>query len=608
MPPRRRPSPIPDPLRPAFQLLAECGVDPTTSDLDTEFIDELEAGIGSFASEPRSALLHWTRAKIELRKAKRAARRAAAAAREAANVVAAMVEAKPILAHLELFRDREPPSAYCRVGSQTREFAIYPEVNLDQLREWEPWHYALVHPEEPVLVGVADDPALFQLAQGDVVELRRVDPKDPSRAFITRHEHDECVVTLAPSLRGLSLQPPAKLVLQRDDERFAIAVIDAVEQQGRFEVSLDSIRTGLDDLAGVEEVVKPLIDDIFSCILRPEIRESFDLRPLTGALLYSYKPGTGKTSVVCAIGAWLRDLGTRLGFEVALYQVKPNELKSVWHGGDARLVRDELCGSIRARAARPREVPLLQLVLLDELDSLGVRSSGNDGNAMYSPAQNDAVQALLAEMDGFNSHVDTGDGPPAHVLWIGLTNLPDGIDGALKRPGRFGDLVVEMPETTIEVAESVMAIYLGRHRELPWLIEGKVRTGLEEEEVRRHFLRPALRRVWGEIVLRYTTEGNREVEVTAGEVLANVHYMQAASEAKKRAAVRRVHGSGPPAVGFDDVLTRLLEQATSTAGQMAADHSMMRRQLRITGPLNRVTPIPAGEIGSSEFLREAAHC
>ena len=33
--------------------------------------------------------------------------------------------------------------------------------------------------------------------------------------------------------------------------------------------------------------------------------------------------------------------------------VKPNELKIVWHGGDAKLVREELCGSIRARQAVP---------------------------------------------------------------------------------------------------------------------------------------------------------------------------------------------------------------------------------------------------------------
>ena len=41
--------------------------------------------------------------------------------------------------------------------------------------------------------------------------------------------------------------------------------------------------------------------------------------------------------------------GELLDTEVVLYVVKPNELKNSLHGEDARLVRDELCGGIRAR-------------------------------------------------------------------------------------------------------------------------------------------------------------------------------------------------------------------------------------------------------------------
>ncbi len=595
MTPRRNRNPFPELPSSLVDLLREAGWDLEAGPPPPELLRELYNMLQQYTDAPRPLILDAAKSKLKLQAAKRASQQAVHATEEAAGVVNALIEAKPILARLELFRDGEPPDAYCRLGNQTRAFSIHPDVDLDALRRLEPWHWVEVHPEEPVIIGVLSAPELYTLAQGDVVDLLRIDPQDPARAFVSKHEHDECVVTLAPALRAEGLQPPAKLVLQRDDERYAIASLEADEQRNRFEVSLDDIKTTLDDLAGVEDVVIPLIDDILACILREDTRRAFDLRPLKGALLYSYKPGTGKTSVVCALGAWLRDLGARMGFDVALYQVKPNELKSVWHGGDARNVRVELCGSLRHRQARPRTRPLLQIVLFDEIDSLGVRASG-DAGSMYSPAQNDAVQALLAEMDGLTSHLESGDGPPAHVLWIGLSNLPDGIDGALKRPGRFGDLVVEMPEPTLEVAEGVMAIYLGRHPELPWIVGSDVRTGLSEEEVRREFLRPALAQIFGEVVLRYRTEGNREVEVTAGEILTGVHYMQAANQAKKRAAIREVRGTGAPAVEFADVLGCLVDQAVDTAGQMAADPGMMRRQLRIDGPLNRVVPVLAEQL------------
>jgi len=584
-----------------LRLLREAGHEAAEELPPLETLRGLYAVLQQREAAPRELLVELAKARLAPERSRRSAHRSAEVAAEAEQALAKMIGAKPLLARLELFLDGDPPEAYCRLGGQTRGFSIHPDVDLDALRRLEPWHWVEVHPEAPVITGVLDAPELFSLAQGDVVDLHRVDPTDPSRAFVSRHEHDECVVTLSPALRAQGVQPPAKLVLQRDDERWAIACLEASEQRSRFEVSLDDIETKLDDLAGVEDVVLPLIDDILACILREDTRRAFDLRPLNGVLLYSSKPGTGKTSVVCALGAWLRDLGRRMGFEVALYEVKPNELKSVWHGGDGRNVRVELCGSLRARQARPRAVPLLQIVLFDEIESLGQRATASDG-ALVSAAQNDVVQALLAEMDGLQRHLATGDAPPAHVLWIGLSNLPDGIDGALKRPGRFGDLVVEMPEPTVEVAESVMAIYLGRRPELPWIVGGEVRTGLTEEEVRRGFLRPALARVYPEVALRYRTDGNREVSVSAGELLAGVHYMQAANQAKKRAAIRQVRGSGAPAVELEDVVECLVEQTVATARQMAADPATMRRQLRIEGALSRVTPVPAEQLSFTPEL------
>ena len=337
------------------------------------------------------------------------------------------------------------------------------------------------------------------------------------------------------------------------------------------------------------------------CIVHPDIREQFNLRPLGGLLLYSYKPGMGKTKLVSAIAAWLRELGNELEFDVALYLVKPNELKIVWHGGDARLVRDELCGAIRARQAVPRERPLLQLVVLDEVESLGKRVGGDDTQGITSGAQNDAVQALLAEMDGMMKPAKTDD-PPAHVLWVGMSNRPDMLDEALKRPGRFGDLVLEMPGADKDGAVGILSIYA---KNLTWEVDGVVRDDLEETEIRRRFLYPAMESIFDEVVLRYSADRQQSVPVTASAVLASVHYMEAMNVASKRAGRRRMYAEGVPAVTLDDVVEGLKQQALSAARQMDADRQMLRRQLRLNVAITRVEVVAADELCENQYVRGA---
>jgi hypothetical protein len=84
----------------------------------------------------------------------------------------------------------------------------------------------------------------------------------------------------------------------------------------------------------------------------------------------------GKTALPRAIALWLHEHRDQFGFDVLIYAVKPNETKSMWHGEDARIVREDLFGAIRARQALPRTRPLIILVVLDEIDSLGKPPAG----------------------------------------------------------------------------------------------------------------------------------------------------------------------------------------------------------------------------------------
>ena len=557
-------------------------------------LDEFAQALQQIAQNPEAAA-------IELVRARRSCHDATKAAEDLEAMVRELVEKNAALFHLETLRHSPggKPRAVCRLGSQLQELGVHPEVSLESLERLQPWEYVCVH--EGVVIGTwHDDPALFAAQYGDVVTFDGYADRENFMVRVTRPGHDEAVVTLAAPLRIELLRPGTKLILQRDDPRWAIASLPAENLESKFEVPLDHVRTRLEDLAGMEELSRAFLQDILLRVVFDDVRTEFDLAPMRGALLYSYQPGMGKTAFTEGLAVWLRDFGHERGFDVVLYHVKPNQLKSMWWGEDARIVREELFGSIRARQAVPRERPLVQLAIFDEIDSLQKRGGGE--RMVSSSSHSDALEALLVEMQGLASRTAGDDGPPAHFLCIGLTNRPDRLDEALKRPGRFGDLVQAMPSITRESAVDIMAIYAAKET-LPWSVETEVRTALPLPEVRERFLAPAVARVFPLVVLQYASDTQRTFDVTAGQILAGVHYQDAVNRAKKRAALRRVLRSGAPAISTDDVIDCLLDAAIDMAKQMEADPGMVVHQLQVKVPVARVTAVPKAELEQHRFLK-----
>lgn len=578
-----------------LELFRTAGYDPEREVLQLDRLIDAERLLADAAHDPRQAVISVLRAQRLEARAKALGAQSARASEELGKLLEGLLGPAPILCRLEGLRPENgsPARALCHMNGQLRELPIHPSVEIEDLERLQPWQYVCVHPQETVVIGTSEDPLLFERAQGELVELRGWHDKEHGLVRVQRTGHEESIAALAPALRdrhaGDRLPPRARLVLLRGDDRWVIATLPAESIESRFEVPIDQITTRLEDLAGMEEIVDRVVEDVLLCFVHPDLREQFDLRPLRGMLLYSFNPGMGKTALARGLALWLAELGDELGFDVALFVVKPNELKSVWHGGDARLVREELCGSIAARLAAPRSRPLFVLTVLDEIDSLGKRSGGEGGPAL-SGAHDDAVQSLLAEMDGMVQQATEPGRPIAQVLWIGLTNRPDALDEALKRPGRFGDLVLEMPRVTLEVAESILAIY-ARRSGLPWFLDGEVVAGLASDVVRERILRPAAGEVFDEVVLRYWTDSTEPTEVTAGDVMAGVHYMEGMNSAKKRAARRSFEGSGVPAVRYEDVVSGLIEQACAAARQMEADRQMLARQLCVRSRIAKVEAV-----------------
>jgi SpoVK/Ycf46/Vps4 family AAA+-type ATPase len=495
------------------------------------------------------------------------------------------------------------PCVLVSVNGQRRELPVAEHVDLDLLAGLEPWQYVKVHPTEMIVVGVEDDQSAFARAQGEMVSFKGYHDRERGLAIVSRFGREDEIVSLAESVRRKNPTTGDRLVLHRDNPRWAIDVIPARQIESKYEIPIEQLTTRLEDLAGVDRVACEIMEDWLLRLVHTDISEKFDLQPLRGILIHSYKAGMGKTALVRALARWLHECGCQHGFDVVLYHIEPCSLKSMWHGEDARLVREEVCGTIRARLERPRDRPLTILVVFDELESLGKRTGGNDTRGYVSSAQNDAVQALLTGMDGLEP-LKGGSGPPANVVFIGMTNRPDMVDEALKRPGRMGDLIVEMPDYGPDEAAEILQIY-GRSRSLAWYLDGEIRRGMSEHEVYTRILRPAMAQVFPLTVLRYWTEARQAADVTAGEILAGAHYMNVMEQAKRRAAARALWELGAAAVGSEDVADCLLEEAHKVARQLDADRQMLERQLHLRIPVLRTELVPVEQLSQHRYLRSA---
>lgn len=584
--------PTPNPL----DILRAAGIDLQRDPPDAKLIKDAETALERAVCDPSRLAAQHIRMQHRLNEAQSQCAKTAEAAGKLEAMLADLLEGNMLLSRLETLRDTPTgPRAICRVNGYLRDLPIHPEVNIELLRQVQSWEYVTIR--EQVVTGAwQGDPYLLASAQGEVVEFKGY--KDREQHLVrVGHGPDEKVVLLAPPLRDIELTAQVRLVLQRDDPHRAISAVPAEHTNSRFEVPIDRIHTRLEDLAGVGEIAEKLLEDILLRIFHGEIRDQYGLDQLKGVLLYS-RPGMGKTAFMRAIALWLHEHSELLGFDVLLYVVKPNETKSMWHGEDARIVREELWGAIRARQHLPRAQALVQIVVMDEIDSLGKRA-GSDQH-VNSSAQSDALEAMLVEMDGMIQD-QPEQGPPSYVLCAAMTNRPDRVDEAAKRPGRF-DLVIPMPDVDRDSAEDVMAIY-ARGTTLPWYLDGRVQTAVDPALIRSQVISPALAQVFPAVVLRYKTETQRSIDVTAGQILANVHYKDGMNRAKKRAAFRQLRQMGIPAATFEDVIDCLVDVAVEYARQMEADPQMLIRQLGIKVPVAGVETVPLEELQGHRYLR-----
>lgn len=180
------------------------------------------------------------------------------------------------------------------------------------------------------------------------------------------------------------------------------------------------------DIAGNDEV-KEEMKTIVDFLKDSSKYKKMGIKPPSGALMTG-PPGTGKTMMAKAIAGEA---------EVPFFYVSGSQFIEMFAGLGAKRVRDVFK---KARQSSPC------ILFIDEVDAIG----GNRNSANRTSENDQTLNALLEEMDGFNSNDE--------VVVIAATNRLNSLDPAFIRPGRFDKhLYVGLPD--VKARKKILELY-----------------------------------------------------------------------------------------------------------------------------------------------------
>ena len=170
-----------------------------------------------------------------------------------------------------------------------------------------------------------------------------------------------------------------------------------------------------EDIGGLKPQLNRIREMIELPLRYPEVFERLGIGPPKGVLLHG-PPGCGKTLIARAIAHET---------EAAFYSVSGPEIIHKFYGESEAHLR-------KIFEEATRNAP--SIIFLDEIDAIAPKRENVVGEV-----EKRVVAQLLALMDGLARR--------QHVIVIAATNLPNVLDAALRRPGRFDrEIAVPIPD------------------------------------------------------------------------------------------------------------------------------------------------------------------
>ncbi|POM66345.1 ATPase [Phytophthora palmivora] len=205
-------------------------------------------------------------------------------------------------------------------------------------------------------------------------------------------------------------------------------------------------------MGGMEDERAALRELILLPVAHPRLRSELSVEFPKGVLLCG-PPGVGKTLLVRSVVhecCQVKDVsGTTL--DLNLQVINGSEIMTSGRGDAEQALRDTFeIAVVHARSSRHAA----SVIFIDELDALCPKREAAGGGA--SSAHSRIVAQLLTLLDGVEGGLSR-----ENVVVVAATNLPNSIDPALRRPGRFDREIFVAPPNTV-LRKKIFEVHLNR--------------------------------------------------------------------------------------------------------------------------------------------------
>ncbi len=305
----------------------------------------------------------------------------------------------------------------------------------------------------------------------------------------------------------------------------AVIVTNGTRLNVREEVEVEQRRTGVtyEDIGGLHRETQRIREMIELPLKYPEVFERLGIDAPRGVLLYG-PPGSGKTLIARAVAN-----ETNAHF----ISIAGPEIIHKFYGESEAHLR-QIFEEAEKRAP--------SIIFLDEIDAIAPKREETSGDKQVEKR---VVAQLLALMDGLKSR--------GRVIVIGATNIPNTLDPALRRPGRFDrELSIAIPDQPgrLEILEiHTRGMPLAEDVDLPWLssvTHGFV--GADLEALCREAAMTALRKLIPNIDFAAASIPIEQIEALQ---ISMDHFRGALAEVEP-SAIREVFTEVPD-VSWDDI-------------------------------------------------------
>jgi transitional endoplasmic reticulum ATPase len=194
---------------------------------------------------------------------------------------------------------------------------------------------------------------------------------------------------------------PKGIAIVTDDTEIELKEEPYKPEEGKQEVS----DIHYEDIGGLGRELQLVREMIELPLRHPEIFERLGIQPPKGVLLYG-PPGTGKTLIAKAVANEV---------DAHFISLSGPEIMSKYYGESEKGLREKF---------EEAEQNAPAIIFIDEIDSIAPKREETKGEV-----ERRIVAQLLSLMDGLKGR--------GQVIVIAATNLPDSIDPALRRGGRF---------------------------------------------------------------------------------------------------------------------------------------------------------------------------